>query len=92
MAIERCEGCGGLFDAGPGDFSCSDPCKETAKRRYTYDVLLGKPADPTPPKTPFSVPYHECRSTSTTAAWALLAERSADVPDPPSRLFYSKNN
>jgi hypothetical protein len=92
MPVERCEECGSLFDAGPGDFSCSEECKETAKRRYTYDVLLEKTANPTPPLTPFSVPYSECRSISTSAAWELFAERCADLPTPPSRLFHLKNS
>jgi hypothetical protein len=62
---------------------CSDGCMQEAHRRYSPK------AEPTPPKTPYSIPHHECRTgTSTRFAWTLLAEEAAAVPEPPSTLFH----
>jgi hypothetical protein len=77
MAMEWCEGgCGNLINADT--FYCSDSCKQTAHRRYRgqSQETRNQPAParrPTPPPPPPTLPI--------AAAWRLLSERAADLPD-----------
>jgi hypothetical protein len=55
MAIDWCEGCGRLFDSDrPGDFYCSDGCRQLAHRRL-LDTSQETRTRPAPVRKIFSV-------------------------------------